>query len=85
LFEPHPKTSRCCQGQIDIDINDLRNVTMVTAAIADRIGEARFGDHDRSNTSSLKNILASAKTITVQTTTLGYEITPLARRDEDRH
>jgi FkbM family methyltransferase len=72
-FEPHPKTSTCCQGQIEA--NNFRNVTVVTAAVADRIGEARFADNDWSDMSSLKNISASAKTITVQTTTLDHEIT----------
>jgi FkbM family methyltransferase len=72
-FEPHPQTARQCRAQIDA--NDFQNVTVVAAAVSDRIGTHKFSDGEFSVMRSLQDAETAPKTIIVKTTTLDHEIT----------
>jgi FkbM family methyltransferase len=72
-FEPHPQTARCCLAQMVA--NGLKNVTVVAAAVSDKIGTDKLSDGDYSGIASLKDAATAARTVTVKTTTLDHEIT----------
>jgi FkbM family methyltransferase len=71
-FEPHPQTARQCRAQIDA--NGFRNVTVVTAAVSDKVGTHKFSDGEFSVMRSLQDAETAPKTIIVKTTTLDHEI-----------
>ena len=72
-FEPHPATAAKCKAQMDA--NNLKNVTVVVAAVSDRIGMDKFSDGAYSVMTSLEDAATAPKTITIATTTLDHEIT----------
>ncbi|MEA2709747.1 MAG: hypothetical protein QOF78_2348 [Phycisphaerales bacterium] len=70
-FEAHPDT--CNQLRQQVAVNDLRNVTIVQKAVADRSGKMSFVDDAASTMARLaeaRNTRAAGRMITVDATTL---------------
>lgn len=72
-FEPHPITAQQCEAQIRA--NNMDNVTVVAAAVCDKVGFDQFSDDECSVMTSLAGAAAASRKVTVRTTTLDHEIT----------
>ncbi|HZK80499.1 MAG TPA: FkbM family methyltransferase [Humisphaera sp.] len=71
-FEPHPETAEQLRAQMAA--NSVNNVTVVEAAVCEKIGTHKFSDDTAAVMAALDTAKAATRTVTVKTTTLDHEV-----------